>query len=148
VTTTVDAARRYRIGVEQLLAGDIRALTTFDEAVHRDPWFAVAHAAGAAVAVAAGGCPWPRLAAARLTARQATRRERQQVEVIAAALGDDAVRAVALGVDHLSEFPADVLALHVLDGVIRRIGDSDLHTQLERTLESALSWAASTDCGS
>ena len=148
LTTTVDAARHYRTGTRQLLTGDVRALATFDDVVRRDPCFALGHAAGAVASVPAGGCRWSRLAAARVTARGATRRERQHVEVIAAALGDDAMRAVALGFDHLSEFPADVLVLHVLGDVIGRIGDSDLRAQLRPTLESVISWAASNDCES
>jgi hypothetical protein len=113
LTTCPQAAAQLRHGVDRLRSGDrAGAAAAFAAAVTHDPGFALGHAAGAVVtgdAAAQDG-----VARARSARRRISRRERQQLAIIELALTGRLPRASALGREHLSEFPDDVLVRHVL----------------------------------
>lgn len=114
-TTSASAAAWYRRGVAELLDGRPGAATSFARSVGADRRFALG-LAGVAVAtsVAGDGQPAVALTLAGELAHGATRRERQHVEVLAAILGSDSARAVALAREHLAEFPSDAVVAHML----------------------------------
>ena len=112
LTTTRSAAAAYRRGVVDLLAGRTSAAErSLTDAVVADPRFALGHAALAATGEGEIDLALER---ARALAGGASRRERQHVEVIDAAVRGDTGRALALAHDHLTRFPCDVLVLHAV----------------------------------
>ena len=84
-------------------------------ALAADPSLGVALAALAvATAERSEDVPVDLLAAAVATSSSATRRERQHIEIVAAALSGDTQRARALSYEHLAEFPTDLLVASVV----------------------------------
>lgn len=131
LSTTTDAAAHYRRGVRLLLRRRREALMAFAEAVAADADFGLGHA-GCAVAVNGAGGGETRRALGRAVAgvRHATRRERQHVEVVVAAVTGDAVRALVLARDHLHEFPTDAVVVHAVTEAATRSGDEALRAEL------------------
>jgi hypothetical protein len=60
----------------------------------------------------------------------ATRRERQHMEIVAIAARGDRDRARALGLDHLREFPQDVLVAHLIGGHVTPAGSAPMRVAL------------------
>ncbi len=115
-SVAAEAADLYRRGVELLARGEATsAVPVLRGAVAIDDRFALANAALAVAEDAVGNAAERRAALGRAAAqRQISRRERQHVAVIALALDGKLARASALGREHLGEFAADILVLHVL----------------------------------
>jgi len=116
-TDSAQAAACYARGL-QLLADSREAGVMWRAALESDPSLGIALAAlvwSATVDDAPGDL---------LTALEdclagppvSTRRERQHMEIIAIAARGDRDRAHALGLDHLREFPEDVLVAHLIGG--------------------------------
>src|SRR5215213_9150448 len=125
-TDSAEAAARYAEAVGLLLGGGSPsdAIPGLEVALTADPSLGLALAA-LAVATAAersGDVATERsengrrdlLEAAVATSSSATRRERQHIEIVAAALSGDGPRARALSSEHLAEFPTDLLVAHVV----------------------------------
>jgi hypothetical protein len=119
LTTTASAARHYRRGVAHVLAGKVRsAQRAFDNATRQDPGFAVGHASVALTQYAQSDNSSRAAIQARDSLRwRATRRERQHVEVLATLVEGDPSRAVALGREHLGEFPLDLVVFRAVVSV-------------------------------
>ena len=121
-----EAADLYRRGVELLARGDpVAAIPVLRSAVVIDAQFALANVALAVAEDAVGNRDACRTALARAKAhRQISRRERQHVEVVALVMDGKLTRASVLGREHLREFAADVLVIHVL--TVHAINVADL----------------------
>ena len=111
-----EAATRYAEGIELLVRSAPDALPALRAAVAADPALGVARAA-LALAVADLATVEDLLldvVDAHGASASASRRERQHIEVVAVALRGDADRARALALDHLREFPDDVVVAYVV----------------------------------
>ena len=116
-TDSAHAAACYALGL-QLLGDSGEASVMWRAALEADPSFGVA-LAGLVWSATLDSAPGDLLVALedRLARSPAsTRRERQHMEIIATAARGDRHRARALGLDHLREFPDDVLVAHVIGG--------------------------------
>src|SRR4051794_5803937 len=119
LTTGSDsAAAFYRDGIDCILSAWYGADLAFDKAISEDPGFALAHIARARVhqlnmesADARAGA-----ARARRLADKATPRERQHVDILAAAIEGQPKLALSGAEQHLDEFPRDALVLALLLG--------------------------------
>ncbi|HEX4197470.1 MAG TPA: hypothetical protein VHZ26_08510, partial [Caulobacteraceae bacterium] len=117
-TASDRAAGFYRDGVDRLLSAWHGADDSFDRAIAEDPGFALAHIARGRVhqlnmeAAAARA----RATQARQLAASATPRERQHVEVLAAAIEGQPGLALSGAEQHLEAFPRDALVLALLLG--------------------------------
>jgi hypothetical protein len=119
-TRSAEAAACYVEGVRLLLVRSPDAIAALRGAVAADPSLGVALAALAMSRAADESLRRADLDGLLLSGHgssSATRRERQHVEIIVVALQGDTDRASALGSDHLTEFPDDVL---IADLVARR----------------------------
>jgi tetratricopeptide (TPR) repeat protein len=119
LTTVSDsAAAFYRDGVDLILSAWYGAGDAFDRAILEDPAFALAHIARARVHQMNMEVTEARARAAhaRQLAASATRRERQHVEIMAAAIEGQPSVALAGAEQHLDEFPRDALVLSLLLG--------------------------------
>jgi tetratricopeptide (TPR) repeat protein len=119
LTTASDrAAQSYRDGVDCILSAWYGADAAFDRAIVEDPGFALAHIARARVHQLNMETAEARAKAAQARALAATitRRERQHVEILAAAIEGRANVALAGAEQHLDEFPRDALVLGLLLG--------------------------------
>ena len=119
LTTGSDrAAALYRDGADRILSAWNGAGDAFDAAIAEDPAFALAHIARARVHQLNMEFAEARASAAR--ARQlavtATRRERQHIEIAAAAIEGQPGAALTGAERHLDEFPRDALVLSLLLG--------------------------------
>jgi hypothetical protein len=119
LTTVSDrAAALYRDGADRILSAWNGAGDAFDAAIAEDPAFALAHIARARVHQLNMEFAEARASAAR--ARQlavtATRRERQHIEIAAAAIEGQPGAALTGAERHLDEFPRDALVLSLLLG--------------------------------
>jgi tetratricopeptide (TPR) repeat protein len=119
LTTGSDcAAALYRDGVDRILSAWYGADDAFDKAIIEDPSFALATIARARVhqlnmEIAEARA---KAAQARELAATATRRERQHVEILAAAIEGQPKVALTSAEQHLEEFPRDALVLSLLLG--------------------------------
>ena len=146
LTATVDAAAAYAKGVTALLSGQLAASrANFTSALNRDSSFALAHAAAAIVCPGSAEHVRCRLHTARWCATRGTRRERQHVEILAAVLRGDVDRAVALAVEHLGEFPEDVLVLHVVSEATKGANGPSRSAEFLPTIVAVLRSAARSD---
>ncbi len=119
LTTVSDrAAALYRDGVDRILSAWNGAGDAFDGAIVEDPAFALAHIARARVHQLNMEFSEARAKAARARqlAATATRRERQHVEITAAAIEGQPGAALTGAEQHLDEFPRDALVLSLLLG--------------------------------
>jgi hypothetical protein len=114
-TRSAEAAARYAEGVQLLISGSPAAVGVLRGGLAADPSLGVLLVAIAVArfdAARADSFELDVLEHALATSSPATRRERQHIEVVLVALRGDLARARALGAEHLSEFPADVLIRH------------------------------------
>src|SRR6266550_4006670 len=97
-TSSAAAAGHYQAGMDRLLAYGYGADQSFAAAVAADGEFALAHAGAALFALFQGDGAAAKAAVerARGLVAGATRRERQQVEALAAVAGGEAARGLAL----------------------------------------------------
>ena len=119
LTTESDrAAALYRDGVDRMLSAWNGAAEAFDRAVAEDPAFALAHVARARIHQMNMELTEARAKAAqaRTLAAAASRRERQHVEIMAAAIEGKPTAALTGAEQHLDEFPRDALVLSLLLG--------------------------------
>jgi hypothetical protein len=119
LTTVSDrAAASYRDGVDRILSAWHGADDAFDRAIFEDPAFALAYIARARVHQLNMESTEARAKAAhgRELAARATRRERQHVEILAAAIEGQPKLALTGAEQHLDEFPRDALVLGLLMG--------------------------------
>jgi tetratricopeptide (TPR) repeat protein len=119
LTTVSDgAAASYREGVDRILSAWCGAGDAFDSAISEDPSFALAHIARARVHQLnmESAEARTRAAQARQLAVTASRRERQHVEIMAAAIEGQPKIALAGAEQHLDEFPRDALVFSLLLG--------------------------------
>src|SRR5438270_6482346 len=119
LTTVSDrAAALYRDGADRILSAWNGAGDAFDSAMIEDPAFALAHIARARVHQLNMEFTEARAKAAqaRQLAATVTRRERQHVEITAAAIEGQPRAALAGAEQHLDEFPRDALVLSLLLG--------------------------------
>jgi tetratricopeptide (TPR) repeat protein len=119
LTTVSDrAAASYRDGVDRILSAWYGADHAFDRAIIEDPDFALAHIARARVHQLHMESAEARAKAAhaRRLAATATRRERQHVDILAAAIEGQPRVALACAEQHLDEFPRDALVFGLLLG--------------------------------
>jgi tetratricopeptide (TPR) repeat protein len=119
LTTASDgAAALYRDGADRILSAWHGAGEAFDGAIAEDPAFALAHIARARVHQLNMEFTEARAKAAqaRQLAAIATRRERQHVEITAAAIEGRPGEALTGAEQHLVEFPRDALVLSLLLG--------------------------------
>ena len=146
LTAIGDAAADYCVGVRKLLLGQLDASRVrFAAAVRKDQQFALAHAAAAIVSTGNADEVNRRLRAARCLATGGTRRERQHVEILAAVLRGDVERSLALGIEHLGEFPEDVVVLHVISEAMKRSSDPRMRAAFLRTVVTVVRRAARAD---
>lgn len=119
LTTASDsAAAAYRDGVDRILSAWYGADNAFDRAIIEDPAFALAHIARARIHQLNMESAEARAEAAqaRRLAATATRRERQHMEILAAAIEGQPKLALTGAEQHLDEFPRDALVLGLLMG--------------------------------
>jgi tetratricopeptide (TPR) repeat protein len=119
LTTVSDrAAASYRDGVDRILSAWVGADDAFDLAIVEDPDFALAHIARARVHQLHMESAEARAKAAqaRRLAVRGSRRERQHVEILAAAIEGQPRVALTSAEQHLDEFPRDALVLSLLLG--------------------------------
>lgn len=123
-TTSRAAAERYSEAVDLVLSANAGSDDRLADALAADETFALAQIAAARSMHFQGRVPEARAAAgrARELAAAATRRERQHVEAIAAAIDGDPRRAVALTREHLADFPRDAFVLNQANGPFGLIG--------------------------
>jgi len=115
LTTTSDAAaEHYQTGVDLLLAMWPGAAQALDAAIDADPDFALAHAARArlhAVSAQVDAAKAAITTAAALVSQHgnATERERSHVHVLQLAIGGQSAPALTCALEHLEQWPRDVL---------------------------------------
>lgn len=119
LTTVSDrAAASYRDGIDRILSAWYGADDAFDRAIIEDPDFALAYIARARVHQLHMESAEARAKAAhaRRLAVMASRRERQHVEILAAAIEGQPRVALTSAEQHLDEFPRDALVFSLLLG--------------------------------
>ncbi len=119
LTTVSDrAAALYRDGADRILSAWNGAGDAFDSAIIEDPAFALAHIARARVHQLNMEFTEARTKATQACqlAATVTRRERQHVEITAAAIEGRPREALTGAEQHLDEFPRDALVLSLLLG--------------------------------
>jgi tetratricopeptide (TPR) repeat protein len=119
LTTVSDrAAASYRDGIDRILSAWYGASDALDRAIFEDPAFALAHIARARIHQLNMESAEARAKAAhaRQLAATATRRERQHVEILAAAIEGQPKVALTGAEQHLEEFPRDALVFGLLLG--------------------------------
>lgn len=132
-STTPSPASAYEIGVHHLTSGRGDAEAALRKAVASNPDRATTHIALACAFALAGNRPQTEACRTEAVAhlRRATRRERQQVEILSAILEDRLPHAIGLAFEHLDEFGTDQLVLHMLSKVVSEHHDSGLSAQYE-----------------
>ncbi|HYS91721.1 MAG TPA: tetratricopeptide repeat protein [Bradyrhizobium sp.] len=119
LTTVSDsAAAFYRDGVDRILSAWYGAGEAFDRAIAQDPAFALAHIARARIHQMNMEVTEARAKAAhaRQLAATASERERQHVEIMAAAIEGKPSIALAGAERHLDRYPRDALVFSLLLG--------------------------------
>jgi len=119
LTTVSDsAAAFYRDGVDRILSAWYGAGEAFDRAIAQDPVFALAHIARARIHQMNMEVTEARAKAAhaRQLAATASERERQHVEIMAAAIEGKPSIALAGAERHLDRYPRDALVFSLLLG--------------------------------
>jgi hypothetical protein len=116
-TRSEEAAAHYAEGVQLLISGSPAAVPVLEAARTADPSLGVLIVAIFMTrfdAERANNVDFDALELALAASSSATRRERQHIEIVLVALRGDLARARALGAEHLTEFPADVLIRHLV----------------------------------
>ena len=144
LSTTEEAAAAYQQGVRHLLAERPEALLSFARAARADRSFALAPA-GLALAgsIAGRAAQYRAVDRARAAARLGNRRERQHVEIVAAAITGPPQLALALTIKHLDEFPEDVVVLMAARRAVTRTADRRLCIRLRKLVDQLFAnWSA------
>ncbi len=117
-TTSAAAADAYGAGIDAVLAFNEGAEAALEEAAGADDGFALARMALARQLQLLGRTPETiaHRDRALADASGASLRERQHIAALAAAIGGDAVAAMALMREHLAEFPRDAYILMQMAG--------------------------------
>ncbi|MGY3471110.1 hypothetical protein ACVW0I_007981 [Bradyrhizobium sp. LM6.11] len=113
-TTSHEAARAYREGIDLMLAGWTGTAEALEHAIAADPDFALPHIARARVHAfyQQGDLARSRAALARgLVAKHGTERERSHVETLALAIEGRLPEAIAATMKHVEAWPRDALVL-------------------------------------
>jgi hypothetical protein len=113
-TSSDEAARLYREGVDLLLSAWPDAAAVLDHAIAADPDFALAYAARARLhAIRAEAAKAKALigTAGELVARHGTERERSHVAVLASLIRGQAAEALDRALAHADSWPRDILIL-------------------------------------
>src|SRR4030095_5771200 len=137
-TSSAVAVERYPDGMDNLLAYGLHGGRSCAEAAAADESLALAHAGGALLAFMKGDGATAKsaIARARDLVGGATRRERQHVEALAALMGGETARGLALVDEHVEEFPRDALLVNQASSTIGFGGRPDReefrHAFLER----------------
>ncbi|RZI79513.1 MAG: pyridine nucleotide-disulfide oxidoreductase, partial [Microbacterium sp.] len=142
MTTSPEAARAYRAGVNALLQLRRGALQHFARALALDPTFALAHAALALMGheLCAPVDVRTRVRVARLHARRATDFEKSHVWAVAAHVDGDRQALVR----HLDAHPGDAVLLSVAVPTIAFAGVTDVAEDAWRIVESCTSAQSGT----
>lgn len=106
-----EALHLYDDAVEAFTAGD-RCLHLVERCLARRPGFALALACQAAIVGRAPSTGWPPATAGL------TRRERQHLDIVAAAVAGRLDRASGLAAEHLVEYPGDRLITTLMTDLI------------------------------
>ena len=136
-TESALAAERYQAGMDLLLAYGRGAGEAFAAALAADEGLAVAHAGRAFVALFLGDADTARSAVslARERIDGASRRERQHVAALAALVGGETARGLALIDEHVAEFPRDALLVNQASSSIGLGGRADREAHRTAFLE-------------
>ena len=119
-TSSSVALERYQKGMDHLLSYGPDGERSFLEATAADEGLGLAHAGVALLAFVRGDGAAAKSAIARAgeLVAGATRRERQHVEALAALMGGEATRGLALVDEHVKEFPRDALVVNQASSTI------------------------------
>jgi tetratricopeptide (TPR) repeat protein len=136
-THSTTAVEYYITGLDLILSGNIGAEAELAAALVEDEGFALAHAALATLDARLRRFDEARGHAeqARKMAEGTTRRERQHVEVIAAALTGSTPQAARLALEHLDDFPGYAVVMQQLMFLKFGSGRSDRSAQAVGLLE-------------
>jgi len=141
-TESAAAAAAYVSAVDLILSANAGAEKLLDDALRRDPEFALAHAARARALQLAGRVAEARAAAAAAEARSGSlsERERRHVRIVALAVAGRGSEAYAALGEHLETFPRDALPLSLALGVYGLLGFSGRidHHEANRSLLEGL----------
>jgi len=113
-TTSAEAARLYRAGVDLLMSAWPGAVETLLEAAAADPDFALAHAALArayAIRARPSDAKAAIASASALAARNGTARERSHIATLEFAVTGQSAKALPAALAHIESWPRDVLIL-------------------------------------
>ena len=127
LSTASQAARdAYVEGVDLFLSANLGSVAAFERAIAADPGFALAHAAlGRALQLYAKVDAAKAAAArARELSGKLPRRERANVEMLAGLVDGAGPAPLAFALEHVAEFPRDVMVLAPCTGVFGLIGFS------------------------
>src|SRR4051812_4888120 len=127
LSTTSQAARdAYVEGVDLFLSANFGSEAAFRRAIAADPEFALAHAALGRTLQLYAKPDESKAAVARARELAVTlpRRERQNVEMLASLVDGKGPVPFAFALEHLKEFPRDVMVLAPCTGVFGLIGFS------------------------
>jgi hypothetical protein len=127
----------YTAGVTRLAAGQPDALATLSGAVARHPDLATAHIALACACALDGNYEQAQKSRKQAQARLAgaTREERQQVEILAAIVTGQVRHALGLAFEHLDEFNATPLIVHMLSAAVAERQYPALSAEFDAFLE-------------
>ncbi|MDF2463763.1 MAG: tetratricopeptide repeat protein [Ramlibacter sp.] len=136
LTTTSEAAASHWVeGSDRFLAAEGCVLDAFDRSVAADADFALGHAGRARILTVLGSTKEARAAADRAVklGANATKRERSQIEAVAAIAYGDAAGALERIRAHVALYPRDAFALQPATNVFGLIG---LSGRIDRELEA------------
>jgi hypothetical protein len=127
----------YTAGVTRLAAGQPDALAALTEAVAHQPDLATTHIALACAYALDGNYEQAEKSRAQAQARlgEATREERQQIEILAAIVTGQVAHALGLAFEHLDEFNATPLIVHMLSAAVAERQDPPLSAGFDAFLE-------------
>ena len=124
-------------GVTRFAAGQPDALAALTGAVARQPDLPTTHIALACAYALDGNYEQAEKSRKQAQARlgEATREERQQIEILAAILTGQAGHALGLAFEHLDEFNATPLIVHMLSAAVAERQDPALSAGFDAFLE-------------
>lgn len=132
------AAERYRAGVDLMLSAWPGAAAELDQALAHDPQFAMACAARARLHAMVTEAAQARQMIARaqhLVARHGTERERSHVQVLALAIHGPAPQALASALQHIGQWPQDILVFGLTLGAFGLLAFSGMRDHDQARVE-------------